>query len=329
MTKIAKGVLLNLLIAIVSLFLSKTELNKALHISSLLYAIIIGMLIANFTSISSKPMFQDGIKFTSKKILRLGVILLGFKLSLGELTKLGLEGVLFIGVMVFITLMSVIKLAEKMGLSEKMGICLAAGTAICGASAVAAVGPIVEADEEDTAFGIGAITLFGTIAMFIFPVLYKTLNLDAIFYGSWVGMTLPEVAEVVAAGGAVGSDLADSMAILTKLTRVVFLMPVSIGFAVWYSKKQKKEINKKIDKPYYVIGFILVVILNSLNILPPNIKALCLDFGNIILTTAMASLGLKTDLRKMISVGIKPLVAAFIGMLIIQVIGIIGAYYIF
>lgn len=329
MSKILKGVSLNVFIAIISILLYGTEVNRALHISSLLYAIVIGMLISNFTSYASKSDFQPGIAFTSKKILRLGVILLGFKLSLGELTKLGILGVTLIGVMIIITLISVIKIAEKLGLSEKMGICLAAGTAICGASAVAAVAPIIEAEEEDTAFGIGAITLFGTIAMFAFPALYRMFNMNDIFYGAWVGITLPEVAEVVAAGGAVGSDIAESMAILSKLTRVVFLVPVSIGFAIWQSRRTKSDLNKKIDKPYYVLWFIVVVILNSLNILAPEIKQGVLSFGNIVLTTAMASLGLKTNIKKMVKAGIRPLIVGLLGMIIIQIIGFTEAYYLF
>lgn len=327
--KALKGIGLNVVIAVISILLYGTEINKTLHISSLLYAIIIGMIISNFTSYATKTEFQPGIAFTSKKILRLGVILLGFKLSLAELTKLGVSGVLFIGVMIIITVISVMKISEKFGLSEKMGICLAAGTAICGASAVAAVGPIIEAEEEDTAFGIGAITLFGTIAMFIFPALYRMYNLNDIFYGAWVGITLPEVAEVVAAGGAVGSDVAESMAILSKLTRVVFLVPVSIGFTIWQSKRRQSESNKKIDKPYYVLGFILVVILNSVNVLSPEIKKMILNFGNIVLTTAMASLGLKTNIKKMMKAGVKPLIVGLIGMVIIQILGFTGAYYLF
>lgn len=329
MGKKIAGILLNVIIAIVAILISNTEMNKVLHVSSLLYAIIIGMLIANFTKFAAKEVFQPGIKFTSKTILRLGVILLGIKISTDKLKNLNIVNFLYIGLLVLLTILIVKFVAKKMGLEEKLGICLAAGTAICGASAIAAVGPIIEAEEEDTAFGIGAITFFGTIAMFVFPVLYRTLHLQDMFYGAWVGMSLPEVAEVVAAGGAVGSDVADGMAILTKLTRVLYLVPVSIGFTIWQARRTKAaNSNKKVDIPYYVLGFIAVVVLNSLNLFEGYVDQIKFA-GNVILTTAMASLGLKTNIKKMIEAGIKPLLVGIVGVIVIQTLSIIGAYFLF
>lgn len=329
MGKKIAGILLNVIIAIVAILISNTEMNKVLHVSSLLYAIIIGMLIANFTKFAAQEVFQPGIKFTSKTILRLGVILLGIKISTDKLKNLNIINFLYIGLLVLLTILIVKFVAKKMGLEEKLGICLAAGTAICGASAIAAVGPIIEAEEEDTAFGIGAITFFGTIAMFVFPVLYRTLHLQDMFYGAWVGMSLPEVAEVVAAGGAVGSDVADGMAILTKLTRVLYLVPVSIGFTIWQARRTKAaNSNKKVDIPYYVLGFIAVVVLNSLNLFEGYVDQIKFA-GNVILTTAMASLGLKTNIKKMIEAGIKPLLVGIVGVIVIQTLSIIGAYFLF
>lgn len=328
--KIVPGIVLNVVIAVIAIYLSKLDALKSLHISSLLFAIIIGAIIANFSKFTSKDIFQPGIKVCGRQILRLGVILLGFKLDINELKKLGVTGVLYIGLLIFLTIIIVKFVAKKVGLAEKMGICLAAGTAICGASAIAAVGPIVEAEEEDTAFGIGAITFFGTIAMFVFPVLYRVLQLNPEFYGSWVGMTLPEVAEVVAAGGAVGSDVANGMALLTKMTRVVYLVPVSLAFTWWQAKRTKSTVTKKIDKPYYVLGFILVVIINSLHIIPKEmVDSIFKVIGAYILTTAMASLGVKTDFKKMISAGLKPLFVGIVGVIVIQILGIIGTYMLF
>ncbi len=326
-SKILKGVALNFVIAIVSLYLYKTELNSKLHISSLLFAILIGMLVANFTKIAQRDDVQAGIKFSSKKILRLGIILIGFKLTLTELSKLGYKGIIFIAILVPITLFVTLWLGKKIGLSRGMSICLAAGTSICGASAIAAVGPIVDADEKDVAFGIGAITFFGTIAMFAFPAIFRAFGLDANanFYGAWVGSSLPEVAEVVAAGGAVGSTVAESMAILTKLTRVLFLVPVSIGFTLWNSEKKES----KVEIPWYVIAFVGVVIFNSFDLLPKDVLVRVKDFGNLILTVAMASLGLKTNIKDMIKAGIKPFVVGLLGAIIIQVLGFVGSYLLF
>lgn len=327
--KLSSGLALTFSIAFIALSLYGTELNKQLHISSLLYAIIIGMIFANFTNINKMEIFQPGVKFTSKKILRFGVILQGFKLSLTELTKLGITGIIFIACLLTITILTIKFVADKFGLDEELGICLAAGTSICGASAIATIGPIVDANEEDTAFGIGAITFFGTISMFVFPMLYKSLNLDPQFYGAWVGVTLPDVAEVVAASGAVGSPIAESMAILTKLTRVLFLVPVSIAFTIWKSKKNNGATDgKKIDFPIYVLGFIGAVIINSLPIIPPEINKFIPKFANIVLTIAMASLGLKIDLKKLFKVGVKPFIVGFIGMVCIQTLGCLGAYFV-
>lgn len=324
------GLSLTFSIAFMALFLYNTKINDQLHISSLLFAILIGIIFANFTPISKMEIFQPGVKFTSKKILRFGVILQGFKLSLSELTNLGVEGIIFIGILIPTTILSIKFIGKKFGLDEKLSICLASGTAICGASAIATVGPIIDADEKNTAFGIGAITIFGTFSMFIFPIIYKTFNLDPTFYGAWVGFTLPDVAEVVAASGAIGSTIAETMAIIAKLTRVLFLIPVSIAFSIWKSKQQNDSENKSsIAVPLYVIGFLVAVIINSLNIIPPAIDQFIPKFANMVLTTAMASLGLKIKIKDMLHVGIKPVIVGFMGMIIIQTLGFTGAYILF
>lgn len=329
--ELSTGLMLTFSIGIIALSIYSTEFNKELHISSLLYAIIIGMLISNFTKVKKMDTFKPGIKFTSKNILRFGVVLQGFKLSLLELTNLGITGIIFIGVLLTSTILTVKYVAKRFGLDEELGICLASGTAICGASAIATIGPIVEADEKDTAFGIGAITFFGTLSMFIFPVIYKTFNLDPIFYGAWVGATLPDVAEVVAASGAVQVPKAETMAILVKLTRVLFLVPVSLGFSIWKARKKNGsgEGGGKVTIPLYVIGFVAVVIINSLNIIPPGIEKHIPKIANGVLTVALASLGLKINLKDMFKVGPKPIIVGFIGMIFIQTFGCLGAYFLF
>lgn len=324
---IIKGLVLNIMIASVSLYLYKTDMNKILHISSFLFAIVIGMLVANFTNIAQRKDFQYGINFSSKKLLRFGIILIGFKLSLIELTRLGLKGIIFISLLVPTTLFVTMWLGKKMGLSRNMSVCLAAGTSICGASAVATIGPIIDADEKEIAFGIGAITFFGTIAMFVFPIIFRTFGLDsnADFYGAWVGASLPDVAEVVAASGAVGSTAAESMAILTKLTRVLFLMPISIGFTLWNGGKE----GRKVETPWYIIAFVGVVIFNSFDLLPKEMLEQIKNMGNLILTVAMASLGLKTNIKDMVQAGIKPFIVGFLGAIVIQILGFTGSYLLF
>ena len=338
---IAPGLLLTIGITIVSIFLHDTAFNQNLRISSLLYAIIIGMLISNlFPSFVKSESMKYGLKFASRPLLRLGVIFLGFKIGVHQLTDLGISGLLYTWALTIVVLVFTLWVAKIFKLPHTQAVCIAAGSAICGASAVAAVGPIVHAKEEETAFGIGAITLFGTIVMFVMPLAFTQLGLNEHFYGSWVGLTLPEVAEVTAAGGAVGSDFAESQAILVKLTRVLMLVPISIFFAFKQSKIEAKATGKlKVNIPWYVLFFILVVIFHSSTFdsetarqaFPAYFNAenlkLIKTIGAFILTIAMASLGLKTNLNEMRKAGARPLYVGLIAAIFIQILGLFGAYF--
>ncbi|MCW7551172.1 putative sulfate exporter family transporter [Endozoicomonas gorgoniicola] len=330
------GLLLACAIAAGATVLAKMPFNSHLHISGLLYAIILGMVVTNvFWKPEKQAVVAPGITYASKDILRLGVIMLGFKLSLSDIMILGWQGLVFIILLACCTFGFCLFICSKMKLAKSTTLCIAAGTTVCGASAIAAVAPIIKASGKDTAFGIGAITLFGTVAMFILPAAFHHFQIDEMVYAVWTGASLPEVAEVVAAGAAVGSSQVETFAILTKLCRVLFLIPLSIGLC-WYVARSDAQtsgeattVKLKDVVPMYVVLFLAVIIVNSTGILTPAITAQLKNAGAVILAIALAALGLKTRFSEMMQVGLRPIIAAFICALFIQVFAITGALVVF
>ncbi|WP_162991251.1 YeiH family protein [Biomaibacter acetigenes] len=317
--KYANGIFIVTLATIASYLIQGIDIVKKMNFSSLIIAILIGALIKN--TIGLKENMIDGIKFCSKKILRLAVIMLGFKLSLTEVSKIGLKAVILIIVVSTLTLLFTQYMGKKMKIPYKLSTLIGTGTSICGASAVAAANSIIKSEEEDVAFAIGSITLFGTIFMFFYPVLYRILNMDVSFYSMWAGSSIHEVAQVVAAGFAISPD-SGTTATLVKLTRVLFIIPVTIylSFSEIGNSKGKSFDLKKISIPWFVIMFLAVVIINSIFIIPKEISQSLITIDGYLMTSAMAALGLDLSFSNLKRVGVKPLYLGLMSSIFISLL---------
>ncbi|SMB91665.1 conserved hypothetical integral membrane protein [Desulfonispora thiosulfatigenes DSM 11270] len=319
--KIIPGLLFTTALAWVSIKIQNLEVLQNMHLSSLIVAIVLGMLIKNILPVPET--FSAGITFSVKRVLRLAIILLGFKLSFAEVTQIGGRGFILVFFVTIITILFTVWLGKKMGLDDKLALLIGAGSSICGASAIAAVAPVVDADERDTTFAIATVTIFGTIAMFAFPFMYKVFHLPNLLYAVWAGSSIHEVAQVVAAGFAAG-DEAGQFATLIKLTRVLLIIPIAIFLGVKEAKKKQngKTISmKQITIPWFVFGFLAVVIINSINIVPQNLTGQFLAIDAFLLTIAMGGMGLSTDLEKMKKVGMKPFYLGLTTSVFIAVLG--------
>lgn len=321
--KIIPGLLFTGTLAFASMKIQNIEWMQNMHFSSLIIAIIFGILLKN--TIKVPTVFNDGIKFSLKQVLRLGIILLGFKLSFSDVGQIGPNGVILVTFVTLATILFTTWLGKRLGLDRNLALLIAAGSSICGASAVAAVAPVIDAEEKDITFSIATVTVFGTIAMFLYPVLFKVLNLSNVFYAVWAGSSIHEVAQVVAAGFAAG-DQAGQFATLVKLTRVLLIIPTAIILGIVQIKHQKASGNgnwslRKITIPWFVFGFLAVIVINSMQVVPQHITKGFISLDGFLLTIAMAAMGLETSLERMKSVGMKPLYIGLAASIFISGLG--------
>lgn len=307
MKNYVSGVLLTAAVTWMAYLLSDSPLFKQFNLSPIILAILTGMLIKNFLGV--RRVMRPGVKFCAKKVLRLAIILLGFKLSLAEVGALGLHATLLIVCISTVTLVGAYWLGRRLGISKNLSLLIASGTSICGASAVIAVDAVSKDENDaDVAFAIGVVTIFGTLFMLIYPLVFKLAAMSVPVYALWSGLSIHEVAQVVAAGFAVSPE-AGAMATVVKLTRVLYIIPVTLFLSVWAAKKAggRKFSLKNITVPWFVLMFFGVIVINSLQIIPAKPTAWLVSLDNVLMTGAMAALGLETSVGAMKKVGLKPI----------------------
>lgn len=315
------GIMFTIILALLAYTIVGLPFINYLNLSSLIIAILLGMLLGNL--IKLPDLVKPGLTFSSKTILRLAIILLGFKLSISDVAQVGSKGMLIVIITTTATLLFTLWLGNKLKLNHSLTLLIGAGTSICGASAIAAVAPIVKADEEDTAFGIAIITLFGTISMLLFPVMYQIFNLPELLYAIWAGSSIHEVAQVVAAGFAAG-ETTGQFATIVKLSRVLLIIPVTIIIGlIEIKKKQTSTGTNELIIPWFVFGFLITIIINSLNIIPVSLVDNIVTLDGFLLTMAMGGIGLATNFQNMRRVGTKPFYVGLATTLFIASLGFV------
>ncbi len=329
MAKLLPGLLVTFSLAVVATFVSNLEIvRKTVNFSPLIIAILLGIIIGNI--IKFPESFKPGIIFSLKKILRVAIVFLGFRLTLQEVASVGLEGLIVDTIMLVGTFLIGVWISRKLfGLDSQMSYLIASGSSICGASAVLATAPVVKAEMHHAAMAVATVTIFGTIAMFIYPAVYKAgllLDFNDILYGLWTGATVHEVAQVVAAGFAISLD-AGNTATIAKLTRVMMLAPLLIILSFYLAKKHATHGTgvtlRDIPIPWFVFGFIAMVFVNSTHIVPEKAVSVINVVDGFLLTVAMGAMGIETNINKIKGVGMKPIYAALIIFLFLFFGGII------
>lgn len=300
-TKLAPGVLLAFAIALPAWFLGK----QLPIIGGPVFGILFGILIAFWKHPS---VFNEGIKFTSKKLLQTAIILLGFEMNLYNVIKVGGQSLL---VMLF-TLTAAFTTAWLIGRALKLqgnvATLIGVGTAICGGSAIAATAPIIKAEDKEIAYSISTIFLFNVAAVFIFPAIGHFINMSDVGFGIWAGTAINDTSSVVAAGYSY-SDAAGSLATIVKLTRTLMIIPITLFLAIYTHRKSSQNANFSLSKvfPWFVLGFLVASIVSTASIISPETGKLLAQFGKFLIVMAMAAIGLNTNLKQLISNGIKPI----------------------
>lgn len=288
----------------------------------LVIAILLGML---WRSIFNYPeSYSAGIAFSNKKLLRLGIILLGMRLNLADIYHAGLKVFLIAIINIIFTLLVVYLFSRLLGVERRLGILTACGSAICGAAAVVAIAPQIKADEEQTAIGAAIVAILGTIFTLIYTFLYPVLQLTAHGYGVFAGGTLHEIAHVIAAAAAGGSKAVD-LAVIVKLTRVALLVPVAIVIGYWFNKKSDANRGgqslKSLPIPWFILGFLVVSGINSLGIFSAAFAGHVVTIAYLLIAMAMAGLGLNVNFLAFKKLGIKAFWAGLAGSVLLSVLG--------
>ena len=312
------GIVIVLIISVFVTFLSEFSFFKDLAISPLIIGILFGMLYANSIKKYFPQSFDKGVAFCTKTLLRTGIVLYGFRLTFQNLEEVGFSGVFTAFLIVSSTFIIGYLFGTKvLKLDREITILTSAGSAICGAAAVLATESVLKSPAYKSAIAVSTVVVFGTIAMFLYPFLFKLgiLNLSDSNMGIYIGATLHEVAHAVGAGEALGENVS-SNAVIVKMIRVMMLAPFLIVLSIWLLKT---AVNSTIDNngkkskiiiPWFAVMFILVVAFNSFDLLSLQIVESINYLDSFILTVAMTALGMQTSFDKFKNVGLKPIYLA-------------------
>jgi uncharacterized integral membrane protein (TIGR00698 family) len=261
------------------------------------------------------PTLDPGLRFAVHRVLRAGIILLGARLSIDQIVQVGGSAVALIVVCLLATLALGILLARSLGIGHRLGLLIAVGTAICGNSAIVATAPVIEADEREVAFAVATITVFGVLAVLLYPLIGHALALTAPRFGLWAGTSVNDTSQVVATAYSYTPGAGD-VATVVKLTRNLFMAPVivGIGLVVAGARRLPPLQAARAAFPLFVLGFLATAVARSLGWLnghagPLSLAALASDLAQGCILLTLAAVGLQTDLRAMLRIGLRPLYA--------------------
>ncbi len=295
----------------------------------MLMALLLGMAI-NFLSDDVKC--APGIDFSAKTLLRIGVALLGLRISMDEVIVMGWQPVAVAIISIVLTIVLGAFLARKMGFNRRFGMLTGGAVAICGASAAMAISSILPQDkttQKDTLFTVIAVTSLSTITMVLYPLFADEMNMSAKHIGVFLGGTIHDVAQVVGAGYSISNEVGD-LSTLMKLIRVAMLVPVVLvlGFLIRrYDLAASREQSSVPKFPFFLIGFVVLFIINSLNILPMQWVVLLSQLSSVLLVIAISALGVHTSMKDITSIGWRPIALVVIETVFIAIV-VVGLIYV-
>lgn len=310
------GVLLMWLFSCAAFYIGSAKVFQELSFSPMIIGIILGMIYANSLRNHLPETWVPGIQFCSKKLLRLGIILYGFRLTFQQVMEVGVAGITVDAIIVTVTVIGGYYIGRLLKMDRDLALLTSIGSGICGAAAVLGAESTIQTKPYKTAVAVATVVIFGTLSMFLYPIAYRSgiLGLTPQEMGIYGGATLHEVAHAVGAGNAMGPEVSD-VTVIVKMIRVMLLVPVLLilGFWVARSAGSKAAGNKtagKVTIPWFALGFLGVICFNSLNLLPAALVEVINYIDTFILTMAMVALGAETSIDKFKKAGPKPFLLA-------------------
>ncbi|ANG64450.1 hypothetical protein A8C75_19545 [Marinobacterium aestuarii] len=311
-----------LLIAIAATALAQTESFSAIGLSALPLAILMGITYGNVAKPASSGRDAAVLAFSQQKLLRLGIILFGFNLSFQQIAAVGYQAILLDMIVITVVLsMGIFVGIRLFGLPREIAILTSVGSAVCGAAAIMATEPVIRAKEQDVTVAVATVVLFGTLAMFSYPVIYSFVGMESSLFGIYIGSTVHEVAQAVAAGQSIGGEAMQN-AVVAKLIRVMLLAPVVIVLgSLYFQRAAGSSERRPVPIPWFVFGFIATAALNSVLTLPTIVLEALQLASQLSLAIAMAALGIKTRWATIRQAGIKPLALSLVLFVMLMVGG--------
>ncbi|AIL61500.1 YeiH family protein [Pseudomonas alkylphenolica] len=317
------GVTGSLALAALALWLSSSPLLHGSGIGTLTLAMLLGLAVGNLVPGTVHRAAAAGVQLCKQPVLRLGVALYGFRLTVQQVQALGVQAFVTDALLILSTISLAIWLGTRvLGMERGTAVLIGAGHAICGAAAILASAGVVRARNDQVA--IACVVLFGTLGMLLYPWLFTlmpTLFGDSHGFGIFTGATLHEVAQVVAAGQAMDPQAAEA-AVVAKLIQVLLLAPFVLGLGVWLSRKSEGgQRTAAVKVPLFVLGFIACMLINSWLALDQSVHQALVSFDDLLLAAAMAALGFSTRLIDLRKAGLKPLILAAALTLQLMIVG--------
>jgi uncharacterized integral membrane protein (TIGR00698 family) len=331
-------------LAVLAIFIAEAPFVKqTVRFSPLLIVILLGIIIATVVKLPKE--WTEGVKVAQKPVLRWAVAGLGLRLSLPELGKLGVPALGVVVICTFATVLIAFALFKAFGMGEKLSALLGVGTAVCGASAIVAADTVVQSEGKDAAVSLGIVTLWGTVGIFLYPLIGQALHLAAFPYALWAGASLHETAQVVAAASAYKVAPAiplegarvlvdhsiniESMATVVKLARILLLAPIVFGLGWWMRKKGESTGEAKTPLvPWFLVAFVILA----------GVKTYAKPIGlsddffkqaqlvvTFLMATGMAGVGLQTGVRDLKEAGWKPVLAGLLLWVILAIVSLVLA----
>jgi len=305
------GIALCALAASIAVAAAQLAWNRSVQLSALTLAIIAGMAVGNATPDRLLQPLRSGLRFSQQTLLRLGIVLYGLRLTLRDLANLGPRALaLDIMVISSVLLIGYWVGTRLLGLDRDTALLVSAGSGICGAAAVLATDRVIESESHKVSVAVATVVVFGTAAMFLYPVLYPVSGFSEREFGIFTGATVHEVAQVVAAGRAVSQTASDT-AVITKMLRVLLLAPVLLIVGRLRTAAGATGAGK-IKFPSFVLWFGAVIVAQSFVNLPAAVRGRLIDLDTLLLASAMFALGIGTRWSQMKQAGTKPLLLASI-----------------
>jgi uncharacterized integral membrane protein (TIGR00698 family) len=320
--ELAPGVIACCVIAAAATFLS--EHYKA---PVMLFALLLGIAM-NF--LATETRCGPGIAFTGRAVLRSGVALLGLRITFGDISALGWQPVAGVVVSVSLTILVSVAVARMLGFRTSFGVLSGGATAICGASAalaLAAAMPPHPHREKATSFTVIGVSTLSTVAMVLYPIVARALGLDATQAGIFLGGTIHDVAQVVGAGYSMSKETGDT-ATVVKLMRVAMLLPVITLTVMLMRTRESAEGAKPPLLPWFAVAFALLVVVNSLGYVPRQVASAGTSLSGWCLVAAIAAIGVKTQVRQLVAVGVRP-VALMVGETLLMAAIVLGLMHLY
>jgi len=280
-------------------------------VSEILVAVLLGIVVANVAPLPAAA--SPGIRFAVQRVLRAGIVLLGARLSLAAVLAIGAGALGLVLVSMTVAFAVALLVGRALRLPRRLALLIGVGTAVCGNSAIVATAPVVKAEEREVSFAVATITLFGTIAVFAFPLIGRALGLGDVTFGLWSGVAVNDTSQVVAASAAFSTPARD-IATVVKLVRNALMAPLIVLIAWWWQRSAdaaSTNVGKSVRSavPLFVLGFLALALLRSTGIIQPNAAAILDEIAKALILVALAGVGLNTRLVQLRAIGLTPFFA--------------------